>query len=226
MDAVSMAVLPGATTGAISIRLARFERKQSLPNRAITKTEVGAACRLLQNARAMRLRHIEVIFAVSRAGSISGAAKALSITQPAASKLLKAAEQQLRFPLFRRVSGRIHPTEEASALLADIERVAARFGVRPGGESPAGTAAGTESLVVLVDRSTRAAGLGAYLKRNEPEGNTGIRLRFEDVPFDGLISWLADLQATQGVGVVAATADPGQEPGRVTANIQLARAAR
>lgn len=118
-----MAVLPGATTGAISIRLARFERKQSLPNRAITKTEVGAACRLLQNARAMRLRHIEVIFAVSRAGSISGAAKALSITQPAASKLLKAAEQQLRFPLFRRVSGRIHPTEEASALLADIERV-------------------------------------------------------------------------------------------------------
>lgn len=112
------------------------------------------------------------------------------------------------------------------AVLADIERVAARFGVRPGGESPAGTAAGTGSLVVLVDRSTRAAGLGAYLKRNEPEGNTGIRLRFEDVPFDGLISWLADLQATQGVGVVAATADPGQEPGRVTANIQLARAAR
>jgi len=136
---------------ASSIRRARCAQMQDLPNRAITKTEVRgirraherepcpcdamapgrrAPCggartrgRVLQNARLMRLRHIEVIFAVSRAGSISGAAKALSITQPAASKLLKSAEQQLRFPLFRRLRGRIHPTEEAAALLADIERV-------------------------------------------------------------------------------------------------------
>lgn len=112
---------------------------------------------------------------------------------------------------------------EQRAVLADIERVAARFGPQPGAGKQATARPGEESLVLLVDRSTRAAGLTAYLKRNEPEGNTGIRLRFEDAPFDELVGWLARLQAEQGVGVVAATADPGQEPGRVTANIQLAR---
>jgi general secretion pathway protein M len=115
---------------------------------------------------------------------------------------------------------------EKRAVLADIERVAARFGPQAGRGAQPAARPGDESLVVLVDRSTRAAGLGAYLKRNEPEGNTGIRLRFEDAPFDDLVKWLSELQATQSVSVVAATADPGQEPGRVTANIQLARAAR
>ena len=115
--------------------------------------------------------------------------------------------------------------EEQRAVLADIERVAARFGPQPGAGQQAAARPGEDSLVLLVDRSTRAAGLAAYLKRNEPEGTTGIRLRFEDAPFDELITWLARLQAEHAVGVVAATADPGQEPGRVTANIQLARPA-
>ncbi|CAG0944975.1 Type II secretion system protein M [Gammaproteobacteria bacterium] len=115
--------------------------------------------------------------------------------------------------------------EEQRAVLADIERVAARFGPQPGAGQQAAARPGEDSLVLLVDRSTRAAGLAAYLKRNEPEGNTGIRLRFEDAPFDELVTWLARLQAEHAVGVVAATADPGQEPGRVTANIQLGRPA-
>lgn len=71
----------------------------------------------------MRLRHIEVLFAIRKTGSISGAAAALCISQPAASKILKHAEQRLGFPLFKRARGRIHPTEEAEVLLADIERV-------------------------------------------------------------------------------------------------------
>ncbi len=110
------------------------------------------------------------------------------------------------------------------AVLADIEHVAARFGPRAGagaGAHPTG-----ESLVVLVDRTTRSRGLGAYLKRNEPDGADSIRLRFENVPFDELIAWLADLQATQAVSVVSASADPGQDTGRVGANLQLSRAPR
>ena len=111
-------------------------------------------------------------------------------------------------------------------VLGDIERVAARLGSQPASGEQAAAGPATESLVVLVDRTTRAAGLGSHLKRNEPEGEAGIRLRFEDVPFDGLVDWLAGLQSTQAVGVVAATVDPGQAPGRVTANLQLSRASR
>ena len=36
--------------------------------------------------------------------------------------------------------------------------------------------------IVLVDRSTRERGLSSYLKRNQPEGNGGVRLRLETPP--------------------------------------------
>lgn len=71
----------------------------------------------------MRLRHIEVLHAIKRTGSISAAASLLAITQPAVSKILKHAEQQLGFPLFRRLRGRLLATEEAEMLFVDIERV-------------------------------------------------------------------------------------------------------
>ena len=71
----------------------------------------------------MRLRHIEVLYAIRRTGSISAAATLLSITQPAVSKILKHAEQQLGFSLFQRVRGRLLATDEAETLFVDIERV-------------------------------------------------------------------------------------------------------
>jgi general secretion pathway protein M len=112
--------------------------------------------------------------------------------------------------------------EDRRGVLADMERVAARFGPNAGAArsvQPTG-----ESLVVLIDRTTRAGGLAPYLKRNEPDGTTGIRLRFENAPFDELVAWLGELQANQAVGVVSASVDPGESAGRITANVQLARA--
>jgi general secretion pathway protein M len=113
---------------------------------------------------------------------------------------------------------------EKRAVLADIERVAARFGpnasARLGRASPSG-----ESLVVLIDRTARSSGLGAYLRRNEPDGNASIRLRFENVSFDELASWLVELKVTQGIAVTAASTDPAQDAGRVNATLQLSRSA-
>ncbi len=71
----------------------------------------------------MRLRHVEILYAIKKTGSISAAAEALSITQPAASKVLKHAEQRLGFPLFRRSRGRVYPTDEAELLLVEVEKV-------------------------------------------------------------------------------------------------------
>lgn len=71
----------------------------------------------------MRLRHIEVLHAIGKTGSLSGAAEALSISQPAASKILKHAEQQLGFPLFHRTRGRLLPTDQAGVLFVEIEKV-------------------------------------------------------------------------------------------------------
>lgn len=71
----------------------------------------------------MRLRHVEILHAIRQAGSISGAAELLSITQPAVSKILKHAEQQLGFAVFRRIRGQLRPTDQGEALLGEVEKV-------------------------------------------------------------------------------------------------------
>ncbi len=74
----------------------------------------------------MRLRHIEVFNAVFALGSVSGAARFLNITQPTASKILRNAEDQIGFELFRRVRGRLIPTEEAAVLYRETKAISDR----------------------------------------------------------------------------------------------------
>src|SRR5690242_8743531 len=71
----------------------------------------------------MRLRYIELFHAILTSGSITGAAKLLDISQPAASKALQHAENQLGFALFSRVRGRIQPTQQAQLLRDRIENI-------------------------------------------------------------------------------------------------------
>jgi DNA-binding transcriptional LysR family regulator len=71
----------------------------------------------------VRLRHIEVFHAVMQAGTISGAAKILHISQPAATKALQHCELRLGLPLFDRVRGKLHATPEARRLFVEVEKV-------------------------------------------------------------------------------------------------------
>lgn len=73
----------------------------------------------------MHLRHIEVFQAILQTGSITAAADLLNISQPAASKTLKHAEQQLGFKLFNRVRGKLQPTDEARILRNRTESLSA-----------------------------------------------------------------------------------------------------
>lgn len=76
----------------------------------------------------MNLRQLEVFHAVMQAGSVTGAAQLLNVSQPAVSNVLKHMEQQLRFKLFERVGGRLHPTPEAVDLLPDVNEIFGRIG--------------------------------------------------------------------------------------------------
>lgn len=71
----------------------------------------------------MQLRHIEACHAVFQTGAIARAARLLGVSQPAASKLIKHAEQQLGFRLFERIKGRLVPTREAELLAPEVEKV-------------------------------------------------------------------------------------------------------
>ncbi|EOT9000168.1 LysR family transcriptional regulator [Escherichia coli] len=71
----------------------------------------------------MKLRHLEIFYAVMTCGTLSRAAESLNISQPAASKALKNAEQKLGFQLFQRVRGKLLPTSEAITLFEKAQSI-------------------------------------------------------------------------------------------------------
>lgn len=71
----------------------------------------------------MKLRHLEIFYAVMTCGSLSRAAESLNISQPAASKALKSAELKLGFTLFQRVRGKLLPTSEAITLFEKAQSI-------------------------------------------------------------------------------------------------------
>lgn len=72
----------------------------------------------------MRINHrqIEAFQAMMQVGSVSEAAARLGTSQPAASRLLRGLEHNLRLDLFERSGNRLHPTPAAYTLYAEVER--------------------------------------------------------------------------------------------------------
>ncbi len=127
-------------------------------------------------------------------------------------------------PLMKQSAQNAQLVSDREALLADLENVAARLGPQRGSAN-ASAASGGQSLVLLIDQSARARSLDGYLKRNQPEGDARIRLRFERAPFETLLTWLIDLQTKHAVTIESANIDMSKEPGRVNTNLILSRSA-
>ncbi len=81
----------------------------------------------------------------------------------------------------------------------------------------------SESLVLVMDQTHRAHGLGGTLARNQPDGENGIRVSFQRVPFARLLGWLDALQQGHGISVDSANMDSTQQPGLVNATLVLRR---
>lgn len=71
----------------------------------------------------MNLRHLEIFYNIMLYGSLTEAAAVLCVSQPAASKLLKHAEQRVGFRLFHRIKGKLHATDEAHILYEQIKPI-------------------------------------------------------------------------------------------------------
>jgi len=71
----------------------------------------------------LNVRQLQIVLAVSRSGSVTTAAEALGISQPAVSMMLRSSAEAAGFPLFRRKQGRLQPTAETKVLIAELERV-------------------------------------------------------------------------------------------------------
>ena len=111
---------------------------------------------------------------------------------------------------------------EKQALLTELSQVAQRIGPQTGGGQGVDLTGG-QSLVVIVDKTTRERGLGPQLKRNQPDGDSSIRLRFENASFDALMGWLSQLQNQYGLTTTSANIDVAAGTGRVNCNLTLER---
>ena len=106
---------------------------------------------------------------------------------------------------------------EKHGVLADVRRM------RAAGAPPVVPTAPGESLVLVVDRTHRAHGLGGALSRNQPDGEDGIRVTFQRAPFAQLVTWLGELRQSHGIVVISANLDGTQQPGLVNATLVLRR---
>lgn len=120
------------------------------------------------------LNLIVVFDAIARHGSITRAAEALNLSQPAVSHALRRLRDVTGDPLFRRIGGRMQPTPHAAAMAEGAQRLVAeaRGLLRPEGFDPSASrrafrvAASDYSLLVLLPA------LMAQLRAEAP----GVRL--------------------------------------------------
>lgn len=79
------------------------------------------------------------------------------------------------------------------------------------------------SLMAAVDMASKQSGLGKGPSRIQPEGDREVRVWFEEVSFDLLVRWLADLQTRYGISVQTFDVEPQAEPGKVNVRLSLVR---
>lgn len=89
------------------------------------------------------------------------------------------------------------------------------------GQASAVAPRGAQSLLAIVDSTAKRERLGDALKRVEPKGQNEVRVRFEDVSFDGVVAWLAGLQKSYGVVIDTVSVDRQPQAGLVNVNITL-----
>ncbi len=71
----------------------------------------------------LNLRQIEAFRAVMLTGSVVGAARLMSVTQPGVSRTIGLMELRIGYPLFERRGRRLVPTPEAEALYREVEHL-------------------------------------------------------------------------------------------------------
>ena len=55
----------------------------------------------------------------------------------------------------------------------------------------------------------------------DSSGNNGLRLRFDEVPFDNALKWLHEMEVTQGLQIQDLAVSPTNNPGMVSVNLRM-----
>lgn len=120
-------------------------------------------------------------------------------------------------------ANRISALASSRALATQLE-VAAAAVASAGPNRGAAQAGRGMSLLAAIDQSTRAGTLAKPPASLQPEGDHEVKVRFEEVPFDSLVRWLAELQTQYGVSVQQLDVESQGGAGLVNVRLSLNRA--
>lgn len=87
------------------------------------------------------------------------------------------------------------------------------------GNAPAQTKGG--GLLSFVEQSATTFNIRQHIKQVAPEGNNAVRLVVDGVPFNTLVTWLANLHKQGGIRIDNATLEPQPTAGLVNARLLL-----
>jgi DNA-binding transcriptional LysR family regulator len=147
----------------------------------------------------MRARQIEVFRMVMRCGTLTSAAEALNVSQPALSQILLHTEDELGFKLFLRVKGRLIPTPEAEELYPEVERL---FGDLEGLRRRAGDLRqGKSGVVRLAASAPPSLSLVPEALRHFRAAHPDVRILSYVVPAEIVMGMLDSGQAGLGIAM-------------------------
>jgi DNA-binding transcriptional LysR family regulator len=149
---------------------------------------MAAAKRKKSLRRTIRLPQIELLAAMDDAPTLSAAARAARVTQPAASRLLRALAQDLEIELFERAGRNLRPTaagralqRRAAGLVAELDRIQGELdAIDRGLVGATALGVGVAACYVLVPRA-----VGLLL-----DAAPGITVTVREGPMEDLIASL------------------------------------
>lgn len=80
-----------------------------------------------------------------------------------------------------------------------------------------------QSLLSLVDQTSRTAGLGKAVRRIQPEGSDQAVVTLEAASFNQMLFWLSELEKNYGIRATALTITRDDKIGKVQARMTLKR---
>lgn len=154
----------------------------------------------------MNLRHIEIFHAVYVNGSVSGAARALNVSQPSVSKMLRHAESLLGFQLFERTNGRLVPTEDAHTLFTEVAEIQDRvYALREAGRNLRRGAGGMLRVSALPSLALQAVptAVSRFLSSHE-----NVKFDLQTVHHDDLLRKLFERETDIAIAYEVPPASP------------------
>lgn len=154
----------------------------------------------------MNLRHIEIFHAVYVNGSVSAAARALNVSQPSVSKMLRHAESLLGFQLFQRTKSGLVATEDAHVLFTEVSEIQDRvYALREAGRNLRRGSGGMLRVSALPSLALEAlpAAVSRFLR-----GHADVKFDLQTVHHDDLLRKLYERETDVAIAYEVPPAAP------------------